>query len=775
MAHGIQEGDYQRLAIPFPVQGKNTTIAPQKLPTQFSSAMVNIVPGQSGLGEVRFGCVDVVAGQNLAADAVVLKHWPYTWQGALHRICYGYEFTIEPGSSFTWVAKNQVQLTTTVGSPTYYADMPLKLTYTASGGNQRTIYPIVTAVSGSGTITITFSGDELPASSVTVDSIAYAQGKVWKMNTTTGAYTALRSGLRAAVIPVGVQTDDGKLTIVNGYDDNMSYDGTSISTLFGWAKEQGISPTWLSANSVKVTTGTEIGASNYQPISGAARQVQVEYSTPSGGLNISSISFSAGLATYTTTVNSNLRIGALVTVTGSAIANYNITGRVVAATANTFQLAVTGSPANEAVSAAKWATNNLLMTTTVSGASLSNMDTTVTLAANVLPAASVTINFIYYEKRPPIFRYIAKAHDRLWALAGSVPRADQFQNGTDATRIYYTVTANSSVAWFGAADSLHKFVDVVGKQLKSDNVEAIVGINGGMAFVGRAETQIWVGTDPTVTDPEASNIFRWDKTIPIGCAHPMLITDLPNDAAILTSAGVRTLSSINDTQQFSVGDDVGAPVATEMAKELLELRTDRWKYLKAGAFTYARGRFIGYKMGRVTHIYLINFFGRSWGELVGDFASADWIGTDDFSNILLLSIGGKVQRYADGGGGNSTLAWGDRNNTETVSWYWFTPWIKASQTGRWANFRAELDIDPGAGVTMEMVALLDGDGRKEMKRSITTPSRVDAYYTATSKIFTYPVKRLRFVAKNFMLGVRGQTKAGPIKLNGINLYGRSER
>lgn len=350
-----------------------------------------------------------------------------------------------------------------------------------------------------------------------------------------------------------------------------------------------------------------------------------------------------------------------------------------------------------------------------------------------------------------------------------------FQTGNDATRVYYTVTANSSVAWFGASDSLNKFVDTAGKQLKSDNVDAIIGINGGVAFVGRNETQIWVGIDPTITDPEAANIFRWDKTIPIGCAHPMLITDLPNDAAILTPSGVRTLSSINDTQQFSISDDVGAPVATEMSRELLALKTDRWKYLRACAFTYARGRFLGFKLGRITHIYLINFFGRSWGELVGDFAVADWIGVDDFSNILLLSVGGKLQRYADGGGGSSTIAWGDRNNTETVSWYWFTPWIKPSQTGRWNNARAELDIDPGAGAAMELLALIDGDGRRERKVSITTPSRVSDYYTPTSKVFSYPLKRLRFLAKNFMLGVRGQTKVGPIKLNGINLYGRSER
>jgi len=774
MVYGIQEGDYQRLPIPFPVNGKNTTIAPQKLPAQFASAMVNIVPGQSGLGEVRNGCVDVVAGQTLAADAVILKSWPYTWQGVLQRICYGYEYTIEPGSSFTWVAKNQVRLTTTSGSPTYYADMPVRLTYTASGGNQRTIYVILTAVSGSGTITLTFSGDELPAASVTINSIAYGHGKVWRLES-NGTYTALRTGLHAAVMPVGSQSDDGRLAIVNGHDENMLYDGTSISNLFGWAKEQGVTPLWVSANSVKVTTGTEIGAVNYQPINGVNRQVQVEYSTPATLPVVSSITFSAGVATFTTAVNSNLPVGALVTVSGSSVANYNITGRVTASTANTFKLAVSGSPANDSSGSARWSVSNLLITTTATAATLSNMETTVTLAANVLPAASVTINNIYYEKRCPIFRYITKAHDRLWALAGSVPRSDQFQSGNNATRVYYAVSPNSSSAWFGATDSLNKYVDTSGKQLKSDNVEAIVSINGGVAFVGRSETQIWTGVDPTVSDPADPSIFHWEKTIPIGTAHPMLVTDLPNDAAIMTPSGVRTLSSINDTMQFSVGDDVGAAVATEMGKELTALQIDRWAYLKACSFTYSRGRFLGFKIGRVTHIYLINFFGKSWGELVGDFASADWIGVDDFSRILLLSNGGKLQRYADGGGNASTLAWGDKNDTETVSWYWFTAWNKPSQMGRWANARAEVDIDPGAGADMELLALLNNDGRKELKVLVSTPSRVSGYYTPTSKKFTFPVKRLRFVAKNFMLGLRGQTKVGPIKLNGINLYGRSER
>lgn len=773
MPAGIKEGNYQRLPVPFPLVGKNTTIAPHKLPMNYASAMVNIVPGQSGLGEVRNGTLDVYANQALPTDASILKHFSYTWAGVQHRICYGYEYTLET-LTVSWVAKNQVSFTAGGSTPTYYEDMPIRITYTASGGNQRTIYAIVTGVSGSGTITLTFNGDELPASSVTVNSLYYGQGKVWKANE-DGSYTVLKSGLRAAVIPCGVQADDGKLVIVNGHDNNMSYDGSAIETLYGWAKDQGISPAWVNQTTVKIQTGTVIAATNYQPIGSDARRAQVEMSTQTAGLSISSITLSAGIATYTTTVATNLPVGAYVEVTGSARTEFNIKGNVVASTATTFQLAVTGTPANEASSSAKLHFSNLLVTGTVNAAYLSNMDTIIEFTANKFPAAVVDIVAIYYEARPPILRYIAKAHERLWGLAGSVPRADKFQNGTDATRVYFTAEPNTSKTWYKSTTSALQYVDTAGEQLQSDNVEAIIGINGGMAFVGRSETQIWVGVDPTIADSADPSVFKWDKTIPIGTAHPSLITDLPNDAAIMTPSGVRTLSSINQTQQFSVQDDVGAAVSTETSKEVSALKNERWAYLRACAFTYPRGRFIGFKMGRTTHAYLINYFGKSWGELVGDFGDADWIGADNFNNTLILSLKGKLLRYADGGGNQNTVAWGDRNDTETVSWYWFTPWLRTNETARWANQRVELDIDPGAAAGVEMLVLLDGDGRKEKKVSVTTPSRVDTYYTPTSRKFAPPTKRLRFLAKNFMLGTRGQTKVGPIKLNGINLYGRQER
>ena len=110
----------------------------------------------------------------------------------------------------------------------YPVDQPLRIKYT-QGIYQKTIYVTVTAaVLVSSTVTITFTGDELPGSSVTIDEIAYAVGSIWELNTSTGAYTSRKTGLKPVCIPMAVQNEDGYMIIVNGADPNMTWDGTSI-------------------------------------------------------------------------------------------------------------------------------------------------------------------------------------------------------------------------------------------------------------------------------------------------------------------------------------------------------------------------------------------------------------------------------------------------------------------------------------------------------------------------------------------------------------------
>ena len=170
---------------------------------------------------------------------------------------------------------------------------------------------------------------------------------------------------------------------------------------------------------------------------------------------------------------------------------------------------------------------------------------------------------------------------------GDVPDADTFQEWPKNSRVYYTHYVNSSRGWYNPTTFAVGYKDVSGKQNSFDNLEAIAAINGGMAFFGRNETQIWVGTDPTLTSGDIQ--FIWSKTLPVGIAHPRLLAELPNDVAIITPYGARTLSSINETQQFSVDQTIGAPVDLAIIKQLKNM--SRNNYLQAARVCLSQGEF----------------------------------------------------------------------------------------------------------------------------------------------------------------------------------------
>ena len=59
-------------------------------------SVINILPTESGTGKVRNGTEELVAGQDLDADAEILELFNFVkTDGTVQRLVYGYEYTAD--------------------------------------------------------------------------------------------------------------------------------------------------------------------------------------------------------------------------------------------------------------------------------------------------------------------------------------------------------------------------------------------------------------------------------------------------------------------------------------------------------------------------------------------------------------------------------------------------------------------------------------------------------------------------------------------------------
>ena len=114
---------------------------------------------------------------------------------------------------------------------------------------------------------------------------------------------------------------------------------------------------------------------------------------------------------------------------------------------------------------------------------------------------------------------------------------------------------------------------------------------------------------------------------------------------------------------------------------------------------------------------MLTNFSRGWGEWIGDFTTCNAIGVDTYSGILLLSLGSKVYRYADGDVPN----YADRAE-DAIAWDWLSQWFKPGR-GRWANRRAALITEPGGEAEAEIYIAKNYDLRNQLSVDVSLPKR----------------------------------------------------
>lgn len=782
---GLNEAAYDIVALPFPPRGVNTTIAPQTMPVSFGYHLENIYPSKESTGSVRHGTVEMIPNQVLpddVIDAIQLEAMPYiAADGTQHILSYVAQYIKDvplPPDGLTWLSKNSLSFVTNeAASKKYIEDSPLKIiyAYTETPDATRTRYGYVKASSfnaGTGLCTVEFYGTELPETSVLITSVWYSVGAIYRVEGPS-QYTLLTTNLTPVCIP-RFQQFMNDLVIVNGVDPNMIYDGgNSIKILQDYANKiagdiQQVAPNDLQ-RSITFLPAVGERAAAYLP----GTQIQLVAKIEDHPIDSIVKNEGTNYATVTLTNNHNFKDGILVSISGVDQPEYNGDFNIFDAAGNSFRIPmgmVSKSPAT--------GTSKLLDTDyTIEGIVQSSTDIIgnrirIDFQYSVLPGFIITLTQLKTLKPVPTFSYIYAAHNRLWALGAGVPHPNRFREGEEKMKVYFTFVESVTTRWFND-NGAPAFLETARFHPVADNLEAIRVINGGIVFFGREACQVWAGTTPA---PVQTQSFFLDRTLPVGCLHGNLIQSIPNDEAFISKYGLRTLSNINVAKEFATSAEVGGAIDKSIAEQMKILLADRQTYLRARSFKYAAGQMLGMRLVGKPLVYVLTDLARGWVFFSGDFARANTYCVDH-RNRLLLGIGPKLYRYADGDALN--LNWKDAVSGR-IYWVWITPWLKPAK-GRWANYRYEAIMNPGPDVEFKIAYSLNNNRSATLIDPVQAAGEGGFFGSAQFGVshfgsdYKNPTGRLKFVGSTFALGIAGETEVGPIDIAGIRLYGERER
>lgn len=174
----------------------------------------------------------------------------------------------------------------------------------------------------------------------TLQLLAYTDsGKIYSSDDDGTTWVSRKTGLN--ILGLGRFVDfNEKLIIYNGKDTPMSWDGSTISDLSEYVKDN-LFPEWVSENSISIETISD-NTVNYP----ANRNIKIEFSGDK--LAISSLTQTTGTATATTTNNHNLSTGDIVTISNATPEGYNGDYEIVSTGANTFTFSVDSGLASPA-------------------------------------------------------------------------------------------------------------------------------------------------------------------------------------------------------------------------------------------------------------------------------------------------------------------------------------------------------------------------------------------------------------------------------------------
>ena len=166
----------------------------------------------------------------------------------------------------------------------------------------------------------------------TIQLLAYTEsGKIYYSNDDGASWTSAITGLNTSGVCRWCDFNE-KLIIVNGFDANMIWDGTSITTMEEYVWER-LFPEVTDENTITIEGLSDL-TSKYT----AGTEIKIEFSGKD--LAITTLTQTSGTATATTTANHNLQTGDIVTVSNATPAGYNGDVVITSTGANTFTYSV---------------------------------------------------------------------------------------------------------------------------------------------------------------------------------------------------------------------------------------------------------------------------------------------------------------------------------------------------------------------------------------------------------------------------------------------------
>ncbi len=592
-------------------------------------------------------------------------------------------------------------------------------------------------------------------------------GKIKLYNEALNTFTDVRTGLDPAGYYFWDYHNEGgmpKLVIVNGVDPNMIWDGTSITTMAEYVTDTAASETWVSATQLSLNTGT-LGATNYPN----GRSVKVTFSTATH-LNVSSLTRTGSTATLTSVAAHNLQTGDYVTIAGANQAEYNGTFQITVTSPTVFTYPVAGTPATPATGSLQLTFSGITRTTTVSSSAISGQVVTLTFAASILPAVSVTIVSVEYLATPEAFSYIFSGQGRLWAIPAGETHPTEFKDNSKRGYVYYTNDLNVINSWFSPVTMQMSFIDVSNTMNTVDEITAVSEYREFMVFLGRKHIQFWAGTDPS-----DSQTFGYANTFPVGLVHPKLMQRLPNELAFMTPYGLRTASLAVQSGVLEAGQDVGSAIDTTVIKEVESILDDATVYRSCRSFFYPKQGFYGFKFPKKTLVYQVREESRGWVEFTGDFKDCTAFVTDSSGSRLLMSFEQQIIRYADD---PDSPTYSDRG--QAIRWNWWTPWVGGQR--RWANHAFEVIHNDSAQLDFEVLRLKNNSLGAVVSNTLSTSPVMgfwdegfwdEALWDESDTVI--PRIRDKFIAQTMSFVVRGETTVGPFEITSLTCYGQYER
>ena len=440
--------------------------------------------------------------------------------------------------------------------------------------------------------------------------------------------------------------------------------------------------------------------------------------------------------------------------------------------------------------------NGVTTTTTVVDIGVVNNLITIKTADN-LPAFEQQPE-LFYRDWPPKFSYMAVSNNRLWGLgAGAVSL--NYRDADQALIVYFSYQPNTLTNWFDEKLRVVPFIDLSETHGAPDNLEAITFVNGLTIFMGRNQSQVWVGSEPlgAAVDPTRPK-FEFSSILPVGIAHGNLILEMSSDVYFVSQTGIQSISTLNIAKQLAASpNDAVDPLVRQY---LTSTTNSNQSYRACRSFKYKSGSFCGFKIGHnkaLVSLYATNLY--SWSLFSGDFSDA----TSFLSNLdsgLYLAVGNKVFQYADGIG-DSTPSFGDGGGAKMVNFLWSLPIVNFSGK-RWANKRYQIQCDYSSSFILEksntFSILINGDLRKSftLEKDYILPFKGDVLQTIPlgepnagnpeqpdpneigfrlDEPYSYSADRMKFLSANFSIALLGSCKKGAFKIKKLKLFGIIER